>query len=318
MSEKCEKKRCGRVRLWWRWGLACKAVADLLAVLTLYHQFNYIIAAPVVLIAGIVLTVSASSSWLYAILVSGLLLVNVFLCGCTAQVYGFWSNPWIVVSAWLWDFAAVICLLTTFVRCCCSVLYSVLKRNGKAEEPLSSDVYRSQTSDKRMAPVLAILILAGSVLGAGLLIRFEAGRENKYIECDPGKMLANIEKIFTIDFPEEIKVAKAAKAQGSSWDRWSKFLLKFAAEPNTVDGFLKSFPEKIHFESYERRKDMRQELGMSPTPPWFKTPIQQGKCNLEGRGRPGQSLLDWIYIDTSDDKIFVVYMEGRYSWKLGR
>ncbi|MHC4111520.1 MAG: hypothetical protein ACYSUY_10610 [Planctomycetota bacterium] len=315
MSQKCEKKRSLRVRLWWRWGLAAKATADLLAVLTLYHQFNYIIAAPVVLIAWIVLTVWASSSWMYAIIVSGLFLVNVFLCGCIAQVYGFWSNPWIVVCVWLWGFAAVICLLTTFVRCCCSVLYSILKRKGKTGEPLFSDVYRSQTSDKRIAPVLAILILAVLVVLVGILIRFEARRENIYIECDPIKMIVHLEKIFKIDFPEEIKGAKASKTRGCSWDRWSEFMLKLDAEPNDVNTFLGSFPEKIHFKPYERKKDFRGGPGIIPA--WFKEPIQQGKYSLESLRGP-RKVIHNIYVDTTDEKNFVVYIEGSYSWKLGR
>ncbi|MHC4737184.1 MAG: YgaP family membrane protein [Planctomycetota bacterium] len=291
MSEKCEKKRSLRVRLWWQWGLACKAIADLLAVLTLYHQFNYIIAAPVVLIAGIVLAAWASSS-------------------CIAQVYGFWSNPWIVVSVWLWGFAAVICLLTTFVRCCCSVLYSVLKRNGKAEEQLSSDVYRSQTSDNRMAPILAILILAGSVLGAGLLIRFESSRRGKYTECDPNSMITRLERMLKVDFPEGIREAKAAKTRSYSWNDIS-FLLKFAAEPNATYSFFKSFPENIHFESYERMKDRRAEY----QPKWFRNPISQGKFSSGGPYGPKRNLYS-IYIDTSNEKIFIVYLEGVYSRKL--
>lgn len=312
MSDNSERKPRSKVMFSWWCGIGCKAAADLLAVLTLYFHFNYFIAAPLILFAGIILTAWASSSWMYAILVSGVFLVNVFLCGCIAQVYGFWSNPWIVVSAWLWGLAALACLVSRFVRWFCSVL----SRKDKDTKSLSNDVYRAETWFKRTIPVLAILILAGLVLGVSFFIRSESRLEDQYTECDAKEMVARLERIFQINFPEEIKEAKAAKTPGSSWDRWNKFILKFAAEPDAVDRFLESFPEKIHFKPYEYRKDMRGELGMPPIPPWFREPIQQGKCNLEGQRRPRRSLLDWIYIDTSNEKQFVVYLEGRYSRKL--
>lgn len=137
-----------------------------------------------------------------------------------------------------------------------------------------------------------------------------------YIERNPERMLSHLEKTFIIDFPEGITKVKAAKTQGS-WDGAVGFMVKFAADPNTVDRFLKSFQQKIELYPYNPELDTRGSA-VIPEPEWFAEPIRQGKEAspiLVCRQRK-----EWhatsIYIDTTNKHSFVVYFEGGYDSEL--
>ncbi len=148
---------------------------------------------------------------------------------------------------------------------------------------------------------LAILVVLLAVIAAYWLGESDSGG---YIERNPHKIIAQLEKILEVDFPENIKNVKAAKV----WikrENWVGYIIKFTAEPNMVDGFLKFEDLK----PYDRERDYR-DYGR-PTPEWFTKPIQQGKTGnliLDSAGGRIQYGVT-IYIDTSDARNFVVYVK---------
>ena len=63
----------------------------------------------------------------------------------------------------------------------------------------------------------------------------------KFRECEPEALISDLERVFDINFPAEIRQVKAARTSGS-WDApntTSFFNLKFYAEPDIVNTFLK-------------------------------------------------------------------------------
>ena len=133
-----------------------------------------------------------------------------------------------------------------------------------------------------------------------------------YIECAPERIMTYLEKTFVIDFPECIREVKAAKTLGS-WDGAVGFMIKFVADPNTVDRFLKSFQEDVELYPYTRENDIRDIL--KPMHSWSMVPIKQGKSAIPGLfsrdyGKAGSDL--YVYIDTTNQESFVVYVHGGY------
>lgn len=163
----------------------------------------------------------------------------------------------------------------------------------------------------RVYLVLLHLVLIAEIVGwrCGLLVFgkdcSEIAYQRRYIECDSEQLLVGLEPVFGFDFPEHIRDVKAAKTIRFGWA--NLFIVKFTAEANTVEQFLKSFPETIlesRSKPYYPCSDMRETVGSWPPPKWFTQPIQQGKHSEYGHGS-----LE-IYIDTTDDKNSVVYMRG--------
>jgi len=161
---------------------------------------------------------------------------------------------------------------------------------------------------------LSILVVAGLVLILFLDLPFYL--TNGYIEREPERMVSHLEKTFVIDFPERIRELKTAKTP-VSWDGAVGFMVKFAADPNTVDRFLKSFQQEVNLHPYTREDDSRDIL--KPAPKWFSEPIKQGKearpsFRSRDYGKAGSDLS--VYIDTTNEKSFVVYIHGGYDSKL--
>ena len=86
--------------------------------------------------------------------------------------------------------------------------------------------------------VVSILVmLLWGLIGTYFFVRiFDVG----FRECTPDAILPDLEKQYKISFPPEIKDTKTARTQGS-WDSRSisDFYIKFSADPNTVNTFLK-------------------------------------------------------------------------------
>ena len=175
---------------------------------------------------------------------------------------------------------------------------------------------------KRKQIIVAIAIVLGSLsilVIAGVTLMFFLGLPfyltGVYFECDPVRMVSHLEKTFIIDFPEQqFKEIRTAKSFG--WDNSVGFKIRFIAEPNTVDGFLKSFQEEVDLYPYSPDQDVR---GSVYDPRWFMVPIKQGKkANPSFRsreyGKAGSDLS--VYIDTTNEKSFVVYIRGGYDGKL--
>jgi hypothetical protein len=131
----------------------------------------------------------------------------------------------------------------------------------------------------------------------------------RYVECVPEQLLADLERIYDVNFPDNINKVRAAKTMPI--DGEILFIIKFTCHQNVLNSFLESFPTdhlNIELEPYEPSSDLR-EKGFWTPPRWFTEVIEQGK--------KGMLLLDHrratIYIDTTSKKNFVVYIEGFYS-----
>lgn len=168
---------------------------------------------------------------------------------------------------------------------------------------------------KRTMRFLVILLLAvvgaGSLLIGAVYLGFQIGfYQHRYVECDPEVLLSDLEKVFAFEFPSDVREVKAAKT--STTDRIiALFMVKFAAQPAAIDEFLASFPKEpleVMLEPYDIESDGRSRHTF-PTPRWFLKPIQQGKRGFCHRGF-GRIV---IYIDTTDKKCSVVYMDGQVS-----
>jgi len=173
---------------------------------------------------------------------------------------------------------------------------------------------------KQIIVVIAIVLGSLSILVmAGVALMFFLGLPfyltGVYFECNPERMVSHLEKTFVIDFPKGIAEVRTAKSFG--WDDSIGFMVKFVAEPNSVDRFLKSFQEEVNLSKYLVEDDIRD--ASTYVPKWFSEPIKQGKearPSFRSRvyGKAGSDLS--VYIDTTNEKSFVVYILGGYEGKL--
>lgn len=98
-----------------------------------------------------------------------------------------------------------------------------------------------------LLPLLGLVWL-GRAVGKHYEARAYAQRP---VECAPEDLIPDLEKMFDINFPKVIKEIKTAKKLGS-WDSNTiHFIVKFCAEPDIVDKFLKSFPKGVGLVSYD-------------------------------------------------------------------
>lgn len=153
--------------------------------------------------------------------------------------------------------------------------------------------------------VFCLMALLLGYAGPYFFLRIFDGKF-KFRECEPAALVSGLEKAFDISFPAEIKEIKTARTLGG-WDSYSSdYLVKFSADPNTVDAFLESFPMKITLKEYKYDDDDRRLAPSLGTPNWFTQTIKEGKkASL-------RSDIE-IYIDTTDKSNFVVYLTGYYS-----
>lgn len=128
----------------------------------------------------------------------------------------------------------------------------------------------------------------------------------RYRECEPEKLLPDLKEQQDISFPERLKHIKCAHTPGT-WDsQRGPFIVRFSAEPNTVDTFIKSFPRKFTFEVYKSEDDER-EIPDLRTPQWFTEVIKEGKKAMSPAGDTV------LYIDTTNKADYVVYLQGYYG-----
>lgn len=137
--------------------------------------------------------------------------------------------------------------------------------------------------------------------------------QNRYLECDPNEILPIVERVFCIDFPEDIEQVKAAKPQIKRMP--ISFIIKFAADPNTVERFLESFPEDVKLEPYSVRLEHKDSRVGWFVPQWFKEPIKVGKRKVNIIAGPQKNLQE-LYIDTEDLKYYIIYIRGLYDTEL--
>lgn len=136
-----------------------------------------------------------------------------------------------------------------------------------------------------------------------------------YIRRNPKKVIARIEKIFEIDFPDEIKDVRTATTW-MEWDNWTTYIIKFRVEPKSLNTLIKI----EHLSPYDPNDDERMKSLDLPMPKWYAQPIQQGNVGTltlrSPRGHVSHEAC--VYVDTSDDKTFVVYIHGSYHSGLNK
>jgi hypothetical protein len=128
----------------------------------------------------------------------------------------------------------------------------------------------------------------------------------RYIECDPNELFVELEHRFQWRLPAQIWEVKTARNYGS-WDSTTScYIVRFCAEPNSVDVFLSSFPKRVNFVPYTRQEDTRYlETKNHLAPSWFTEPINDGKI-----GYAHDEYDCYIFIDTSVEQRYVVYLWG--------
>ena len=172
-------------------------------------------------------------------------------------------------------------------------------------------------SIKQFAKILACVALPLPIVYLALVglcyLGFEVRLwQERYVECHPAELLPYLEKGCSLEFPSDVKELKTAKTPVI--EDVVDFLLKFATEPNAVNRFLESFPEGIAKEmlhetarSYKKEKDTRSSH-VGGVPKWFRSPIQQGSIARYH----GSHLRMTIYVDTTNEEVYVVYIDGFY------
>jgi len=155
--------------------------------------------------------------------------------------------------------------------------------------------------------VLVILLLIGWAWWGHVGMDRIFDKPFRYRECKPEKLLPELESCFDINFPEEIEQIQTSHTPGG-WDSSvSEFIVRFSANPNTVEALLDTFPPKTKIDVYTPVDDDRSvgAAGLR-TPDWFLKPIEKGKIAHTPSGQPE------VYIDTINKDTFIVYIHGLY------
>ena len=164
-----------------------------------------------------------------------------------------------------------------------------------------------------------IIVLLGIALAGGITLGLFVGvlgirvYQGKYTECNHKELFPTLEWVFDVDFPvnaKEVKAAKTPSREGSV-----HFIVKFCADPNTVNRFLEFAAERCDFEPYERGYAFTTNGW--PSPRWARTPIKQGRKHTL-RSIKGELISTdaHLYVDTTNKENFVVYVEGSYRINL--
>ncbi|MHC4499050.1 MAG: hypothetical protein ACYS21_08075 [Planctomycetota bacterium] len=138
--------------------------------------------------------------------------------------------------------------------------------------------------------------------------------QQRCILYSPEELLPQLQKLFDVNFPEDIenlKTAKSVPIEGVVY-----YILKFNSKPQTVERFLKASGEEIELGPYRPDWDRRGSLLPRPVPRWFREPIERGNMGVLSYSVKGSMIL---HIDTHDDSSYVVYIQGSfYTRRIGK
>jgi hypothetical protein len=167
---------------------------------------------------------------------------------------------------------------------------------------------------KRIKTILVVLapFLVVAVIGTGVFVRFYLGYTSRFyqercVECNSQEVIQSLEKVFGIKFPvgvTDINTAKSIPIDGAIHS-----IVRFRAKPIIVEKFFESFHKQPQFELYGMDGD-RRNSDLSPVPNWFDTPIQDGNIGIYTSANY-KGYME-IYIDTSDEETFIVYLKSLY------
>jgi len=140
--------------------------------------------------------------------------------------------------------------------------------------------------------------------------------QERYVDWDSKECISHLEKVFRIGFPDLLSDIKAAKRRVSIDNNDTHFIVKFEAEPGAVTKFLETFPGEEEggmsdWTSYDVSGDRRIYIRGWGLLRWFKKSIEHGDLG-DYTCRKGSM---FIYVDKSDTKKTIVYMEGAFRKK---
>jgi len=169
-----------------------------------------------------------------------------------------------------------------------------------------------------VSTLLGISIFVGvlSVFGAYWLLNLPEivfTKYSQYPEINASKLIVYLEDRYSFAFPPEIFNIKAGKAYGSI-NGSSSFIIRFDVPNDKLEPFIYSLGSIDEVVDYTERLDWR--LKYKNYPDWYKVPIVQGKIltvQAKAINLPDVNFMIELYIDTSNEKNSVVYMEGNYK-----
>jgi len=182
------------------------------------------------------------------------------------------------------------------------------------KEPIKGQMGQLPKASRAMRKfIIILLIIVASVVtieGLFLLslkIRFW---QQRYRECDPGIILPSLERAFGVNFPEvKIKAAKAHLFDGQESDL---YLLKFASEPEEVEQLIDSLDKNEKITVFCEPPDKDSDVPIQdliPKRDWLpRRPMTQGKMYYI----KGLKIDMTIYIDTTNENKYTVYVKGDY------
>jgi hypothetical protein len=182
---------------------------------------------------------------------------------------------------------------------------------------------------REIAKMLAIAVTAlacVAVVGMGVLACLRVlsrvgdprrSYAQRYVECDPGLLARALERVFTVDLPENVEELKGAKMNLTIGSE-IHFLLKFRADSNDTDSFIETLTKasqnpSIIWRVYKEKTDRRGHHTW-PVPRWFTKPIDKGKKVGYSFGNGSMT----IYLDTGCKEGVVIYIKGWYLKKYGQ
>lgn len=120
----------------------------------------------------------------------------------------------------------------------------------------------------------------------------------------PDIVISQLNIKYSMKIPDSASEIKAAESM--SIDGVRRFILKFQIDKNRFNEFVSSLNQKgeIVFEEYSKTLDHR-DMGFSPIPKWFLTPIQKGVHVSSPSAR--------IIVDKMKSDIYAIYVYGYYS-----
>lgn len=133
--------------------------------------------------------------------------------------------------------------------------------------------------------------------------------------CDAQMIMDCVGHTYFLSFPDRILASEAAATQ----DKYGKpsYILKVKIDSNDLDCFIKTIAEtedewEENFMPYNRSLDTRNKVWRARTPEWYNEKITYGWiCRKDFITQGNTGNLHNLYIDTSDSKVSIIYIDGR-------
>ena len=159
---------------------------------------------------------------------------------------------------------------------------------------------------------IALVALAAALLWSVSRSKPKSSEASEYLPRFtevPGKeLLAELEVVFDINFPEVIQQVRTARTFPTQNNATSLFAVRFSAEPDAVERFVNSLygAGLGRLYPYSPESDRRKDLATWLVPEWYLENI--------GGGREGRFMyaigFGSMYFDTTLEERHVIYLSG--------